>query len=132
MALITKETAAEMGRKGAKARLDREEQLRQAIEFATKNPVVGFAERTLARVRLQMDRLSTEIDQEITGESKRLKELTDSYARLADQERILAGRPLPGSRKPAPDKPGKRQSTPTPQPVVDEQTRQSNPDEPNG
>lgn len=51
---------------------------------------------------------------------------------LLDRRRILSGRPLPGSRKPAPDRPIKRNLVPTPQPVVDEEPRPSNPDEPNG
>ncbi len=132
MALFTPQNAREMAARSNAAIAARKQAMRDAVEIAVSSPAIDFAQRTLARVRLQMDRLSDEIDKEITGESKRLKELTDAYARLAEQEQKLAGRPNPGSRKPAPDKPAKRQLAPMPQPVVDEAARVSNPDEPNG
>ena len=55
-------------------------------------------------MRVQLDRLDQEIDAEIGGDSKRLKELVDAQMRLSEQERILAGKPLPGSRRPKAEK----------------------------
>ena len=60
-----------------------------------------FAKRRLARVRAQLDRLDDELAECSLEDSKRIKELTDAQLRLSEQERILAGRPLPGSRRPA-------------------------------
>jgi len=39
-----------------------------------------------------------------TGETKPLKELSDCLSRLAEIERQLAGRPLPGSLRPKAEK----------------------------
>ena len=58
-----------------------------------------FAARRLMRVREQLQRLDDLAAQ--ATDSKVLKELADATTRLAEQERILAGRPLPGSRRPA-------------------------------
>jgi hypothetical protein len=57
-----------------------------------------FVTRRLMRVREQLEKL----DALASGvkDTKRLKELADATTRLSEQERILAGRPLPGSRRP--------------------------------
>jgi hypothetical protein len=44
---------------------------------------------------------------------QRLDRLASAQMRLAEQERILAGRPLPGSRKPAPERVAGRRSAPS-------------------
>ena len=61
-----------------------------------------FVTRRLMRVREQLEKL----DALASGEkdTKRLKELADATTRLSEQERILAGRPLPGSRRPREDR----------------------------
>ena len=57
-----------------------------------------FQSRRLVRVRAQLDRIDYML---ITArDSKRIKELTDASTRLSEQERILAGRPLPGTKRP--------------------------------
>jgi hypothetical protein len=50
-------------------------------------------------VREQLDRVDDLMISE--DDPKRLKELADASARLSDQEFKLAGRPSPGSRRPA-------------------------------
>ena len=58
-----------------------------------------FAILRLRRLRDQLDR----VDALMVGEkdSKRLKELADASARLSAQEFALAGRPMPGTLRPA-------------------------------
>lgn len=84
-----------------------------------------YPDLVLARTRTQLDligrALSSELEQ-AKPDSRRLRDLTDAQGRLGEQERILAGRPLPGSRKP-PAAPKQRSvasdPTPaTPQPAV--------------
>lgn len=58
----------------------------------------------LVRVRAQLDLVDAAIVGSVAKDSKRLKELTDAQARLEEQERRLSNRPLPGSRKPAPER----------------------------
>ena len=59
-------------------------------------------------------------------DGQRLNWLAAAQERLSDQERILAGRPLPGSRRPAQERAPRRQTseilTPIPIPEAD-QTR---------
>jgi hypothetical protein len=45
------------------------------------------------------ERITEELEAE-KPDSRRLRDLSDAQAKLAEQERILAGRPLPGSRRP--------------------------------
>jgi len=83
---------------------------------AENNPVIAkanleqlaqdsFAGKTLGRVRKQIALVQDAIDGSIdSGESKQLKEYTDALSRLAEIERQLAGRPLPGSLRPKQEK----------------------------
>ena len=129
MALFTAENAAEMGRKSAESRKQRMEEMRLAVEVAVTNPDVDFGQRTLARVRVQLERLSNEIDKCIAGDSKRLKELTDAYSRLADQEQKLAMRPSPGSLKPS-SKPARVTSHAEPTPIAPQPVASDSPAQP--
>ena len=61
--------------------------------------VDDYTLRRLARVRLQLDRLDAMIQTET--DPQRLDRLASAQAKLAEQERQLAGRPLPGSLRPA-------------------------------
>ena len=57
----------------------------------------------LARTRTQLDLVGRQITTEFEREkldSRRLRDLSDAQAKLAEQERILGNRPLPGSLKP--------------------------------
>jgi hypothetical protein len=70
----------------------------QALAVQSAEPSIVFAERRLSRVRAQLDGLDALIVKE--SDPKRLKCLCDASARLSTQEFALAGRPLPGSRRP--------------------------------
>lgn len=61
--------------------------------------------RRLKRVREQLDKLDGLMFEE--ADPKRLKEYADASARLSDQEFKLAGRPNPGSRRPAQERASK-------------------------
>ena len=68
----------------------------------------------LNRVRIQLDQLDSAITRE-TGkqqpDGQRLNWLASAQERLAEQERILAGRPLPGSRRPAQERASRQQTS---------------------
>jgi hypothetical protein len=62
-----------------------------------------YSAKVLARTRTQLDLVANSILHELTKsnpDSRRLRDLSDAQRHLAEQERILAGRPLPGSRRP--------------------------------
>lgn len=69
----------------------------------------SFTELRLMRVRKQLDRLDDMMFKE--KDPQKLDRLASAQARLSEQERILDGRPLPGSRRPRPEKPTKDTST---------------------
>jgi hypothetical protein len=110
MAKFTVENAAEMGRKSARLRFEREEQARQTIETLVQDPSTDYQDKCLARTRGQLDLVAKAITDELERprlDSRKLRDLTDAQTRLSEQERILAGRPLPGSHRPTPAKPAK-------------------------
>ena len=103
--LFTSETAAEMGRRSAEARRKRDEFVRSTISAietipAHQRQTPTFTDKSLLRVRIQINRIHDQIDEAITGDPKKLKELAESLARLNEIERQLSGRPLPGTLKP--------------------------------
>lgn len=102
---ITSANARDMAAKSAEAR--RLQGTEQALERFEPVPVLlnpGVPEiytRTrLARVRAQLDRLDAMILKERNPQF--LDRLAAAQAKLAEQERVLDGRPLPGSHKPGP------------------------------
>lgn len=71
-----------------------------------------YQDRRLARVRVQLNQLDEAITREtskVQPDGQRLNWLAQAQDRLSEQERILAGRPLPGSRRPREER-----SRPTP------------------
>ncbi len=106
MALITRETASSMGRRGNDVRWHSPKPVEpEPEEPRVAESVADYATLRLIRVRKQLDAVDDAIELAIGGDSKSLKELTDAQMRLAEQERILAGRPMPGSLKPTSAKP---------------------------
>ena len=66
-----------------------------------------YVARRLARVRAQLDTLDDLIAAEMASgkpDAQRLDRYASAQARLATQEQQLAGRPLPGSRRPGKDR----------------------------
>jgi hypothetical protein len=109
MPRFTTANAREMAARSQAARRQREmqRQATSAMAAATPqpNPRPGdndqFVTKRLARVRKQLDRIDGLIEKET--DPMKLDRLASAQARIAEQERLLAGRPLPGSRKPGKD-----------------------------
>lgn len=113
--LWTADQAREMGRRSAagyaerkRRRLEREAQER-ADDLARLVKSVGAALPTdayvaerLARVRRQLDRIDELMLTEAAPPA--LDRLAAAQARVSEQERILAGRPLPGAHRPGPQR----------------------------
>lgn len=97
-ARFTSANAREMAAKGHAARRERIEQLRKAAE-PDRNADESYKAQRLARVRKQLDRIDSLMEKEI--DPQKLDRLASAQARLSEQERILAGRPLPGSHRPS-------------------------------
>lgn len=57
-----------------------------------------FCEKRILRVRKQLDSIDAMIAQET--DPQRLDRLASAQSRVSEQERILSGRPLPGSQRP--------------------------------
>jgi hypothetical protein len=106
MPLFTTATAREMAARSHAARLKRTTQREAARVVAPGFPQAKpqqdddalFIAKRLARVRKQLDRIDGMIEKEI--DPMKLDRLASAQARLAEQERILAGRPMPGSLRP--------------------------------
>lgn len=109
-------TAANARENAAKAHAARRQRLvsgTQAEETFPQTPQVNQQEaaddyimKRLARVRVQLDSVDRAIEAEATKatpDGQRLNWLAQAQERLAEQERILDNRPLPGSRRPKSD-----------------------------
>lgn len=115
MPLFTRENAATASAKGnavrwSRWRAERAKQAAAAIapppQPIIPEPDNSFAGRRLTRVREQLERLDRLAAEE--DDPKQLKALADATTRLSEQERLLAGRPLPGSRRPSADPKGRK------------------------
>ena len=114
-ATINASNASELGRKGNAIRWEKWRQAKAAAKSLitpvdTLNAIAefhaeDFAGKTMKRIRKQIALVQDQMDNFLeTGETKPLKELSDCLARLAEIERQLAGRPLPGSLRPKSEK----------------------------
>ncbi len=109
---FSKENAKAMSRLGLEARLKRKAELRTIAQQPDKPMIedaTSYQRTTLLCVREQLKRLAVMMAKET--EAQKLDRLASAYAKLSEQERILDGRPLPGSRRPRPEKPTKDTST---------------------
>ena len=61
-------------------------------------PLDDFCEKRIARVRKQLETIDAMIAKEL--DPQRLDRLASAQSRVSEQERILSGRPLPGSQRP--------------------------------
>lgn len=98
--LFTTENAREMSRLGAIARAKKraERIARAQASEPIPNPSEDYVKLRLACVRAQIGKLDKQILQ--TRDPQALNWLASAQAKLAEQERILAGRPLPGNLRP--------------------------------
>ena len=114
MPRFTAANAKEMAAKAHAARLQRLASGRLAAETFPQPPQVdpqeaanAYVSARLSRVRLQLDLVDKRITEQAnakTVDGQVLNWLCSAQERLAEQERILAGRPLPGSRRPRPER----------------------------
>jgi hypothetical protein len=133
MARFTAANAREMAAKAHAARLQRLASGTPAAETLSQTPQVGpyepandYVSRRLARVRAQLDLVDKAFEIEATKalpDGQRLNWLAQAQERLSEQERVLDGRPLPGSRRPQKDdgrpaQPGAWLSEPEPMPAA--------------
>lgn len=101
-------------RAAALAVIERRQTAVAAMDVAESTaPIADYAARRLARVRAQLDALDDQIATAIASPSlngRLLNDLAAAQARLATQEQQLAGRPLPGSRRPGKERPARLSS----------------------
>jgi predicted transcriptional regulator len=128
---FTKENAAQCARNAVKSRLKREQAERDALADAIAQAELGrpllqravaqaAAYPTVNRVALvaeQIVRTRKMLNSEL--EPRERAQLLCALDKLLDRERILAGLPLPGSRRPGREKPERGQGASS-SPAVDE------------
>lgn len=105
-------TAATAAAMAARAHESRRNRLIAAREIATNaivapqspNATSHYQASRLARVRVMMDnidkKISSLINEADAEVASAIDRLVSAQARLAEQERVLSGRPLPGSLRP--------------------------------
>lgn len=109
--LFTAETARKAALASVAARRLNAQRLKAIAKAALDNPqtaaqppaqVDDYSARRIMRVREQLNRIDDMLLRE--EDPQKIDRLASAQLRLSEQERILAGRPLPGSRKPAPER----------------------------
>jgi len=98
---FTRENAATYARLANQARKANRRDIAEAMAKRLRDltpPNPSYQEIRLARVRAQLDKLDAWILSE--KDPQKLDRLASAQAKLAEQERQLAGRPMPGSLKP--------------------------------
>ena len=99
--LFTKETATLA--RARRAEYERKLSAMPTPQALVKNEALNdFNATRLLRVREQLTKLDAMIEAE--KDAQKLDRLASASAKLSEQERILDGRPLPGSRRPTSDK----------------------------
>jgi hypothetical protein len=119
MSRITAANAKAMAAKSHFARRQRRSAWADAGESSVAPPenaqnCDSYAERRLSRVRMQLDRVDEMVMKE--KDPQKLDRLASAQARLSEQERVLAGRPLPGAFRPVPQR-AKRSDSACAQPI---------------
>lgn len=106
-ALFTPETAREYGRRGNAAKAILRAAARESAALATQAASEpAYLEKVKARARAQVLVLLTRIEEESAKpkiDGGTLDRLASALERLAELERVLDGRPSPGTRRPAPE-----------------------------
>lgn len=95
---FTSETAALARRK--RSEYERQRDAMPTPQALARNATLDdFNASRLVRVREQLEKLDAMIEKET--DAQKLDRLASAQSRLSEQERILDGRPLPGSRRPS-------------------------------
>jgi hypothetical protein len=110
---FTKANAAEMARKSHEQR-----RINQALrDDALSKPTLmshdgaqpdQYVAVQLTRARTHISRINSMLDRETDAQT--LERLSRALGVLSERERVLAGRPLPGSRRPAKESPTRPRS----------------------
>jgi hypothetical protein len=100
---FTSANAREMAARSQEARRQRKIEREATPMVPQSSPQPGdnnddFITKRLARVRMQLERLDAMMEKET--DAQKLDRLASAQARLAEQERVMAERPLPGTRRP--------------------------------
>lgn len=112
---ITPENARELQQKAAKARsLAAANRVLANAKAEVAVQGLEFTEKLLARVRLQMDQVYEAF--RATQDPQKLDRLAAAQSRLAEQERQLSNRPLPGTLRPSTRQPKRSERAPEPIP----------------
>lgn len=103
-----------------KARLLAEEEIAKSLSLAAQQfqspaPPPTFLSEQRDEMRARMKKLSALMNEE--ADPSKLDRLASAYAKLADSERILDGRPLPGSHRPASGSARRQPAPAMPQPL---------------
>src|SRR5262245_45793669 len=101
--LFTRENAREMA---ARSNAIQRERRRESQTLAPLSPPATgdhdpYVASRLMRVREQLNRLDSMMSKET--DPNKLDRLASAQSKVAEQERILDGRPLPGQRRPPPE-----------------------------
>jgi hypothetical protein len=104
---FTSANAREMAQRSAEARRKRRDQPASNAGTWTRSSVddVAYVAERIANAREQIEKLTGRARKET--DPLNLERLARAMAQWSEQERILSGRPLPGSRKPGEAKPAK-------------------------
>lgn len=87
--------------------------LHETVIAENEAPINGYMGKRLACVRTQLERLNAMIL--VEEDPAKLDKLASATFKLSEMERIIAGRPLPGSRRPSKEpkfRPESREITP--------------------
>ena len=102
---FTAENARLMALRSVEARRQRKDNPQPSATQPSANTLAtldDYQAKTIVRVRERMDKLLDLLEEE--EDPNKLDRLASAFAKLQEEERKLAGRPLPGSRRPSPEK----------------------------
>src|ERR1051326_9250266 len=97
--LFNHQNAREMARRSNEVQRERRRNTLTAQPSCHADNFPEYASRRLTRVRRQLDRIDRLMMTE--NDPQKLDRLASAQTRLREQERILSGRPLRGSLRPA-------------------------------
>jgi len=123
MARFTSANAGEMAARSHDARRQRAIEIAERAAWPQTTPQIipeqpAYVAKRLARVREQLDLLDKQIESLLSADKvdyQAVERAARSSASLAEQERNLDGRPLPGSMRPRPER--RRAAPPPPGPL---------------